>query len=252
MDWSLSVWSIVGAAFVLAGFVKGMIGIGLPTVALGLLALVMTPGEGSAVLLVPLLVTNAWQMAVGPALGALVRRLAGMMIGIVAGTLAAGFSDAGLLTGPNSGRATAALGLALMIYALIGLSSVRLSVPSNVEPWLSPLIGAVTGIVSAATGVFAIPALPYLQALDLDRDNLVQALGLSFTVSSLALAVLLTRDGFLQTMSVELSFLALAPAIAGMLAGQWLRGRVRASVFRLCFLLGLLGLGAHLTSRVLW
>ena len=55
-----------------------------------------------------------------------------------------------------------------------------------------------TGIITAATGVFVIPAVPYLQAIGLEKDQLVQALGLSFTVSTLALAANIARAGALN------------------------------------------------------
>lgn len=105
--------------------------------------------------------------------------------------------------------------------------------------------------MTAATGVFVIPAVPYLQALRLEKDDLVQALGLSFTVSTLALAADLVRDGALAA-SAGASLLALAPALAGMLVGQWLRARVEPERFRFWFFLGLLALGGHLALRGVW
>jgi uncharacterized membrane protein YfcA len=107
------------------------------------------------------------------------------------------------------------------------------------------LVGAATGIVTAATGVYVIPAVPYLQALGLDKDELVQACGLSFTVSTVALAGVLAHDGVLDTSVAGASLLA--PALAGMALGQWVRSR--PELFRLCFLAALLGLGAHLAVR---
>jgi hypothetical protein len=68
------VLAAITAIFVLAGFVKGVIGLGLPTVAMGLLALVMTPAQAAALLVVPSFLTNVWQ-AMGPELTPLVRRL---------------------------------------------------------------------------------------------------------------------------------------------------------------------------------
>ena len=65
----------VGAVFFLAGFVKGVIGLGLPTIAMGLLAIVMPPVEAAGLLILPSLLTNAWQMIAGPALRPLLRRL---------------------------------------------------------------------------------------------------------------------------------------------------------------------------------
>ncbi|HEX5866243.1 MAG TPA: sulfite exporter TauE/SafE family protein, partial [Beijerinckiaceae bacterium] len=59
------------AAFLLAGFVKGVVGLGLPTVAIALLGLVMTPAEAAALLVLPTFVTNVWQLAAGPRLHAL-------------------------------------------------------------------------------------------------------------------------------------------------------------------------------------
>ena len=52
--------------FVLAGLTKGVLGLGLPTVAISLLALLMTPAEAAALLLIPSLLTNVWQFCAGP------------------------------------------------------------------------------------------------------------------------------------------------------------------------------------------
>lgn len=231
--------------FLLAGFVKGVIGLGLPTVAVGLLGLMMAPAQAASLLVVPSLVTNVWQLATGPRFRPLLRRLWPMMLGICLGT----WAGAGLLAGENADRATAALGAALILYAVFGLSAVRLSVHGRTERWLSPLVGAATGVVTAATGVFVIPAVPYLQALALEKEELVQALGLSFTVSTLALTANLAQIGAFHLTVAGTSLLALAPALAGMFVGQWIRLRVRPAMFRRCFFLGLLALGADLVLR---
>lgn len=234
----------VAAAFVLAGVVKGMIGLGLPTVGIGLLSLVMPPAEASALLLGPSLVTNLWQLLAGPHVGPLLRRLRGMMAGIVAGTLA----GSGLIAA-GSPRTAAALGLALVAYAVLGLTGARPAVPPRAERWAGPLTGLATGVVTGATGVFAIPAVPYLSALGLARDDLVQALGLSFTVSTLALGAGMAWHGAVPLHALGASALALAPAMAGLALGTWLRARVQPELFRQVFLLGLLALGVEFAWR---
>ncbi len=236
---------LIAATFVLAGFVKGVGGLGLPTVAMGLLGLVMPPVEAAALLLVPSLVTNVWQLVAGPRFRALLHRLRGMMLGIVAGTLA----GSGLLAGTAGRAATAALGGALALYGVLGLLKPRLRVPVTAEFWAGPLVGAATGLVTGATGVFVIPAVPYLGSLGLERDDLVQALGLSFTISTLALAAGLAWHGALPVGASGASFLALGPALAGMAAGGYLRARVPPETFRRCFFVGLLGLGGELVMR---
>ncbi len=236
---------LIAGTFLLTGLVKGVIGLGLPTVAMGLLGLAMPPAHAAALLLVPSLVTNVWQLFAGPHFGALLGRLRGMMLGILVGTLA----GSGLITGTAAPTAAAALGGALALYALVGLAKLRLRVPPASERWAGPLVGAATGLVTGATGVFVIPAVPYLGSLGLERDDLVQALGLSFTASTLALAAGLAWHGALPLQAAGTSLLALAPALAGMALGGWLRARVRPETFRLCFFVGLLALGAELIWR---
>jgi len=235
---------VVALVFFLAGLVKGVIGLGLPTISMGLLALVMPPAEAAALLIVPSLVTNVWQMVVGPHLRGLLRRLWPMMLAVALGTWGAAWLGFGL--GAAAGPATIGLGVALALYALVGLLAFKLRLPSGGERFWSPAIGAITGAITAATGVFVIPAVPYLQALGLEKDELVQALGLSFTVSTLALAVGLAGGGAFGGAVALHSLLALAPAVLGMMAGQAILRRVSPATFRLCFFAGLLILGLHL------
>ena len=245
MDISIGSLAIIGAAFLLAGLVKGVIGMGLPTVSIGLLALVMTPAQAAVLLIVPSLVTNVWQMVAGPAMRPLLRRLWPLLAAIVIGTFAGGF----FLVADASGRATAALGIVLVLYAIFGLSKVHFRVRRRSEPWLAPIIGFVTGIISAATSVFVVPALPYYQAIGLEKEELVQTLGLSFSVSTLALAAVLAWHGMFAASIAGPSLFALAAALLGMVAGQWVRLRVRPETFRRWFFIGLLALGAHLVLR---
>src|SRR3546814_4354998 len=105
----------------------------------------MAPAPAAALMVAPSLVTNLWQMLAGPGLMPLLRRFWPMMLGICVGT----WAGAGLLSSDTTGRATLALGLALMLYAVIGLAAVRLRIPDRAEPWLSPLVGAATGLVTA-------------------------------------------------------------------------------------------------------
>ena len=236
---------LVVFAYLLAGFVKGVIGMGLPTVAIGVLAAVTTPAQAAAILVAPSIVTNVWQMLAGPYLAALVRRLGPMIAGVIFGA----WLGAGLLTGGNARQAALALGLALIAYAAVGLSKLHFTIPRRAEIWLGPLVGVLTGVVLSATGVFVIPALPYLQAIGLEKDELVQALGLHFTTSACVLAVVLWSGGAFASQMLTLSLFAILPALIGMYAGQWLRQRVSVATFRLCLFVGLLLLGLHLVGR---
>jgi uncharacterized membrane protein YfcA len=148
---------LVIVTFLLAGLVKGVIGLGMPSIAIALLALIMTPAEAAAIMVVPTFVTNIWQMLVGPHLLALVRRLWPLLAASVVGIWLGG----SVLTSANSRVAASGLGLALVIYAVIGLTKLQFSVPRRHQGWLSPLIGLTTGLIAGATAVFVIPAGPY-------------------------------------------------------------------------------------------
>ena len=239
---ALNIWLLAAATFLLAGVVKGVIGMGLPTVALGLLAIVLPPVEAAALLVVPSLVTNVWQLLAGPRFAMLGRRLWTMMAGVVLGTIA----GAGILAGDTAAVASVGLGIALAVYATVGLAGLRLAVARRHEVWLAPLVGMTTGLVAGATGVFVIPAVPYLQAIGLEKEELIQALGLSFTVSTLALAAGLLRVDAWHTGSAWMSLLALVPALVGMHLGQMLRQRIAPPTFRRVFFAGLLLLGTYL------
>jgi len=245
MSTTASLLTTIAFVFLLAGFVKGVVGLGLPTITMGLLSLAMPPAQAAALLVVPSLVTNVWQLAARPGLVALMRRIASMLAGVCAGVAL----GAGWLTGGASTWVGGLLGGALVVYAALGLSSVRFHVPARHEAWLSPVVGVATGLVTAATGVFVIPAVPYLQALGLEKEELVQALGVSFLVSTIALAASLGHAGALHGAMWTGSLLALLPALAGMGIGQRLRLRLHPARFKTCFLVGLLMLGATLSLR---
>lgn len=235
---------IVALTFTLAGLVKGVTGMGLPTVAMGVLGSLMPPAQAAALLVLPSLVTNLWQLFAGTGVARIARRLGTMMLGVVAGTLLAA-TWMGTRTGP---WAAVGLGAALALYAVAGLRSWRLSVRPEHERRLAPVIGVATGLVTGTTGVFVIPAVPYLQALGLSKEDLVQALGLSFTVSTLALALGLANAHAFTVGDLRGSLYAVAPALLGMGVGQRIRRHISAARFRRGFFLCLLALGVQLLA----
>lgn len=92
-----SLAAFIAAVFLLAGGIKGVLGLGLPTVGMGLLSIVMTPAQAAGILVIPALATNVWQVASGPALLSLLRRFALMIVATVVGT----FSTVEFLTGSS-------------------------------------------------------------------------------------------------------------------------------------------------------
>jgi uncharacterized protein len=235
---------LIAAAFLLAGFVKGVIGLGLPTVSMGLLAVTMPPAHALAIVIVPAIVTNIWQTFAGAYLRDIIRRLWPLMAGTVVGI----WLNAGMLTGPYARYGTIVLGLLLVIYAIVGLSRFSFKVARRNEKWLGVLVGLITGVVSAATGVQVLPSMPFMQAIGMEKDELVQALGVFFTVATVALAFNLTAAGLLSASTALPGAVAMAASFAGMLTGQAVRSRMQPEAFRRWFLIAMILLGIYLAA----
>lgn len=240
--------SAVVLCFLLAGAVKGVTGMGLPTVVMCTLVLVMPGSKAAALLVVPSLVTNLWQLFIGPGFRVVAKRLLTMQVCVVAGT----FLGIGFLVGKPSPVGNAVMGTVLAVYAVMALKSVRLHVPERAEVFLSPVIGLATGVLGGATGLFVVPAVPYIAALDLKGDHLIKALGLSFGVSTISLAVALTMKGAFGMQMAGASALALIPAMAGLLLGERIRRGLRPEVFKRWFLIAVLLVGVSMILRAVW
>jgi uncharacterized membrane protein YfcA len=234
----------IAAVFLLAGFIKGVIGLGLPTVSVSLLAVAMPPGKALAIVIVPAIVTNIWQTFVGPHLRDIVRRLWPLMLGTAVGI----WLNAGALSGPNARYGTVVLGILLMIYAVTGLTRFSFRVAPRNEKWLGGIVGLVTGVISASSGVQVIPSVPFMQAIGMEKDELVQALGVFFTVATLALGFTLTSSGLMTGATALPGVVALACSFAGVFIGQAVRTRMQAKTFRRWFLIAMILLGIYLAA----
>ncbi len=234
----------IAGTFFVAGTVKGVIGLGLPTVSLALLTVAIDLPSAMALLLVPSFVTNLWQALVGghlkAALGRIWPFLSMATVTVWLGALA--------LTRVDLAWLSALLGALLVVYAAFSLAGLRLAVTARQEAWAGPLAGAANGILTGLTGSFVVPGVLYLQALGLTRDMLIQAMGLLFTASTIALAVALGGNDLLSLDLGTWSAAALLPAILGMWIGQRVRRVLSEPLFRRVFFTALLLLGGYIIA----
>lgn len=236
--------AIIVLVFAFAGMIKGMIGLGLPAVSMGLLTIAMSPFQAAALLIVPSMVTNIWQLFAEGHVLAFIRRFWSLLLGIVIGSV---WSFLPTLNQSHGQSSELLLGSMLAIYGLYGLCVNKLPQLTAHERWLSPVIGYLGGAVTVATGVIIIPIVPYLQSLQLKRDELVQALGLTFTVSTICLAVFLHHNPMSGVvLDYRLSILALLAALIGMWFGKKIRYQLDEQKFRRIFFMGLVALGGYM------
>jgi uncharacterized membrane protein YfcA len=245
IDWlSAGVLGWVALTFALAGVVKGVSGMGLPTLAMALLSLRLPAAQAAALMLLPALLTNVAQ-CMGSHGGELLRRLWPLWTGLVLGTL---FSPLPGL-GSGGGGVRAALGVVLVAYGAFGLARPRLPPPGRHEAWLGALAGLIGGALSAATGVFVVPLVPFLQSLQLRRSALIQALGISFMGASMSLAARLGGFDAAAPPDAWAAGVALITAVAGMTLGARLRDRLPALVFQRALYAVFLLLGVLMLAR---
>jgi uncharacterized protein len=239
--------TVSAVAFVVAGVAKGAIGMGMPPIAIGLMSFAMPFESAIAIMVVPTMVTNIWQAIYGGGFKPLIRRFGTMAAMAMIGILAVGL----LLSDLGSPRTAGWVGVLLVLYSMIALTPWRPSVPRRAEPWANPLIGLVSGAVAGSTGVAAVPFLPYMQSLDMDRHELVQALGIMFLFITGMLAVSLAMHGAYHMANSVAGVAAVAPTMVGVWIGQHARRRLSPETFRRIFIVGMLLVGLHLARALL-
>lgn len=238
-------FAIVMATFLLAGSIKGVVGLGLPIVSLSLLAVIFDLPSAMALLLLPSFVTNVWQASTGGHTKALLKRL-WLFLGMATVTIGIGASA---LVYIDHAALSALLGAVIIAYSLLSLSGIRFTVSPQKATVIGFISGAINGLLTGMTGSSAVPGVMFLQALGLPRDMLIQAMGMLFSVSAVGLAVALFGNNFLSAELGLLSASAILPAVAGMMIGKKIRHRIPEEKFRLLFFSALTGLGAYILIR---
>lgn len=243
----INVFVITMAVFFIAGLVKGVVGLGLPALSLALLTAVLGLPTAMGLLLLPAFVTNLIQALVGGHGREILLHTWPFLIAAVA-TIWPGVL---VLSQVNVTYLSGLLGVLLFAYAAFNLSGWRMSVPVGHRRWAGPVLGASNGLLTGMTGSFVVPGVLYLQAIGLPRDMLVQAMGMLFTVSTVALAASMAGQGLLTAEISTISALAILPALIGMFIGQHIRKRISETLFRRLFFLSLMFLGLYLLSYIL-
>jgi len=245
--WNPETLMLIIFTFILAGFVKGVTGLGLPTVALAILAAFLSLAEAIVLMLVPSLITNIWQAFGGNALVEILRRqwpllLSGSFVTIIFGIFSASVETTYLLI---------LLGVVLCLYSGTSLFTPQLNLPDTNRRWLSAVMGAINGALTGLTGSLVVPAVPYFQALGLRPQVLVQTMGVWFSVATLSLGVSLNSSGALTGELAQLSTVAIVPALFGMWAGRRVRDRLPEQKFRMVFFSTLFVVGLYIALKAI-
>lgn len=230
------------ATFFVAGVVKGVIGLGLPSISLALLTVVINLPTSMALLIMPSLVTNIWQAIRG---GKFLKILKRLWLLFLTSTLTV-WTGSKALTIVDLNLLSALLGSLLMSYAIVSLYGLRFNIKSRNEWWVGSLTGSVNGILTGMTGSFVVPGVFYLQSIRQEKDELIQSMGILFTTSTLALFFSLQTNEYLTSKLIVWSSISIVPSIIGVLIGQQIREWLSEKIFKNVFFFSLLFIGAYI------
>ena len=229
-------------ALFVGGLVKGTVGLGMKIVVLGLLATIVELPVAIAIITIPAVTANIWQVFGGPPLRETLRRTRSLFVMFCIGV----WFGTEILAASNPAHLAVALGVLLVVYAAYALFTPRIPSPGRHETWMSPVIGGLTGIFGGMTGSDVIPGVPYMQSLGLPRDMLVQAMGILFLLGSSMIAVAFSYQGLLTPEIGVASALGSLPTLGGYYLGAKVRQRIPEALFRKILLVALLLLGAYI------
>ena len=243
----LSVAVLLWCAFALlmAGIVKGILGIGVPVVSVSLLSLVINVPMAVSLLPVPILLSNLWQSLFGGQGLSTFRRFGPLIVALVVGT----FAGARLLVDFDQRTLIGIVGAAVLVFAVSAHFPGHLRLGQRAERWLGVPVGFLAGVLGGMTTFFGPPLIMFLFALNLEKDEFVGTISTLYLCAAVPLAAALGLFGIMGPAEYLWSTAAAAPVFLGVLIGQWLRIRISQTAFRRGLLLMLLVAGIRLISR---
>ncbi|MCP3970073.1 MAG: TSUP family transporter [Rhodobacteraceae bacterium] len=242
-----AILALVALAFLIAGTVKGAAGMGLPTTAVSLMTLALDPRTAIALVLVPMIASNAWQVwRSGEILRACRTHLPFAL------TLMLGVAVTLMLSGDASDRVLlATLGAALLIFVAVNLARWAPHVPVWADRPAQVFAGLLAGGMGGLTAVWAPPLAIYLAARRVGKDEFIRASGLLILLGSLPLALGYLGQGFLTGGTLAMSLLLLGPTFVGFAIGERIRRGLSETGFARTLMVIFALMGLNLLRRAL-
>ncbi len=219
----------LGAVSYLAGgLIKGLLGIGLPLVALPMLSLGYTPTQAIGMVAVPVLTSNLWQAWDTGVSWPGVKRFLPLIVMLLLATLAT-VPLTLALPEDTLRRVLAAL---VLLAVLLNAMPLRLSVPPARERWWSAGVGLLSGVMGGVSSLTGPIIITYLMSLRLSREVFVGTVSVIYLCGALPLYGSMALQGRFTLRELLLSALALLPMALGMTVGKHLRGKLSEVLFR--------------------
>ena len=235
----------MAAVVLAAGFIKGAIGFGFPSLATPLLSLVVDVKTAVVVLILPNIVMDGIQFARRGAPLATVRRFGTLLlsggVGIVLGTR--------VLTLLSPRTATLILGVFVLIFVALSVTGLAPKIPPHWEPWLSPPAGFAAGVIGGVTNSPATALVLYFHGIGLAKHDFISSIAFTFFFYKLVQLGAVIWYGLLPWSLLGVSVALTAVALAGFAVGLRVQDRLDQRSFNRVVLVFLAVLGAWLLVR---
>lgn len=240
-------YTFILIAFVAAAGIKGLTGVGFSTSCLSIMALRLDLKVAIPLVIFPSIVSNLAVMIQAGRFRYAVKRFWPFYIASVPGLLL-GLST---LLAIDVNLAKVALGLILITYTIWALSNASFALSKKWERNLKLPAGFLTGFINGLTGSQVMPSLPYLLALNIGKNDFVQAINISFTLSSFIMLIGMHYSGHLSAATSIVATLGIVPVLITLyLAGQ-LQKRLSGTSHRRLVLIFLLLTGLILIVKAM-
>ena len=234
--------AILVAIFLVAGIVKGFLGIGLPAAAMALLTLVLPPTEAIPLLWLPILATNTLQFAHAPGKRQIVSHYALFAAAIVISI----FVTSMFIAEYPTALITVAIGVAMVVFSLNLLLGVKLNIGPG-RGWQLGF-GILSGTLGGISSIWSPTVAMYLVARGVSKEQFIGATGFLFLIGCLPLGAGQVIAGILTLPVLLKSIFGLGVVLVGFRLGEQLRDTVSQTRFRRFVLIAFLIMGLRLIA----
>lgn len=240
-------YAYIAAAMMLAGAIKGLIGFGLPLVAVSLLSSFLDVGLSLSLIILPIVFTNFWQGLKGGRAKVALKRFWGLLITLTIGI----WIGSRIVATINPDFILLILGCVVLVFSLLELIDIRIAIAPQIERPAGLVAGLVGGLIGGLTTSYGPFLAAYMSALRMSKDEFVGSAGVIWFWASLSLLVAYGTANILTPERALISAGCVIPALLGMQIGTLARHRLNEELFRRILLIALVITGLNLLRRAL-
>lgn len=238
---------LVGAALLVAAFVKGATGLGFPLIATPTIALLLDIRTAVTVLILPNLFMDSAQVIRDGIPYDVFRRFSSLILPTIIGV----FLGTMVLVKTPLWVLNLCLGVMVLVFVASNLLKLDFTISPRAEKILSPIFGFISGFLNGMTNAAGPSLAIYLYSLKLEKRTFVKSIATIFMITKLSQLVAISTWNLFNWETITLSVQVLLFTLTGFYAGIKAQDRVNQKTFNRGLLVLLSAIGVTLLLRAL-